>query len=89
MSNLLSILGAATGRTPEDAATGIERYGDLKVATAEAVVELLAPIQARVAELEADPGEVRRNLALGTERATARAADVMDRVWDRLGTLRP
>ncbi|MCB1028441.1 MAG: tryptophan--tRNA ligase [Microthrixaceae bacterium] len=89
VSNLLSILGAATGRTPEDAATGIERYGDLKVATAEAVVELLAPIQARVAELEADPGEVRRNLALGTERATARAADVMDRVWDRLGTLRP
>jgi tryptophanyl-tRNA synthetase len=88
VSNLLSILGAATGQTPEAAAVGIERYGDLKAATAEAVVELLAPIQARVAELEADPGEVRRRLALGTERATAQATDVMDRVWDRLGTLR-
>lgn len=88
VSNLLSILGAATGRTPEEAAKGIERYGDLKMATAEAVVELLAPIQERVAELEADPGEVRRNLALGTERATVQAADVMERVWDRLGTLR-
>ncbi len=88
VSNLLSILGAATGRTPEEAGEGIERYGDLKVATAEAVVELLTPIQARVAELEADPGEVRRNLTLGTDRATAQAADVMERVWDRLGTLR-
>ena len=88
VSNLLSILGAATGQTPEAAAVGIERYGDLKAATAEAVVELLTPIQARVAELQADPGEVRRRLALGTERATAQATDVMDRVWDRLGTLR-
>lgn len=88
VSNLLSILGAATGRTPAAAAEGIERYGDLKVATAEAVVELLAPIQARAAELRDDPAEVRRQLARGTERATEQAADVMDRVWDRLGTLR-
>ena len=88
VSNLLSILGAATGRTPAAAAEGIERYGDLKVATAEAVVELLAPIQARAAELRDDPAEVRRQLARGTERATEQAAAVMDRVWDRLGTLR-
>ena len=88
VSNLLSILGAATGRTPEAAAVGIERYGDLKVTTAEAVVELLAPIQARSAELRNDPAEVRRQLSRGTERATGQAAGVMARVWDRLGTLR-
>lgn len=88
VSNLLSILGAATGRSPEAAAEGIERYGDLKSVTAEAVVELLRPIQQRVAELEADPAEVRRRLARGTERAAQQATEVMDRVWDRLGTLR-
>ena len=88
VSNLLSILGAATGRTPEAAAEGIERYGDLKVATAQAVVELLAPIQARAAELRDDPAEVRRQLARGTERGAEQAPDVMGRVWDRLGSLR-
>ena len=76
---------AAAGRRP---ARDVEIVRWHECATAEAVVELLTPIQARVAELQADPGEVRRRLALGTERATAQATDVMDRVWDRLGTLR-
>ena len=56
VSNLLSILAACTGRTPEAAAEGYTQYGPLKADTAEAVVELLRPIQARYHELEADPG---------------------------------
>jgi hypothetical protein len=55
VSNLLSILGASTGRSPVEAATGIESYGDLKTTTADAVVEMLRPIQARYRELAADP----------------------------------
>ena len=37
VSNLLSILAAATGRTPEEAAVGYEQYGPLKADTAAAV----------------------------------------------------
>ena len=62
MSNLLSILAASTGRTPEAAAEGYTQYGPLKNDTADAVVELLAPIRARHAELAADPAEVHRIL---------------------------
>ncbi len=65
VSNLLSILGAATGRTPEEAARGYSQYGPLKADTAAAVVERLAPIQARYAELAADPAETGRLLARG------------------------
>ncbi len=49
VSNLLEILAAATGRTPEECAAGYTQYGPLKVDTGEAVVALLEPIQARYA----------------------------------------
>ena len=55
VSNLLSILGAATDRDPEALAGDYSQYGPLKSDTADAVVELLRPIQARYAELAADP----------------------------------
>ncbi len=89
VSNLLSILGAATGRTPEEAAIGYEQYGPLKADTAAAVIERLAPIQARFAELEADPGEVTRILAVGAAKAAERAAATLDRARTNLGLLPP
>ena len=49
VSNLLSILAAATGRTPDECAGGYSQYGPLKADTAAAVVELLAPVQQRYA----------------------------------------
>jgi tryptophanyl-tRNA synthetase len=67
VSNLLSILAAARGITVEEAATGLETYGALKGAVGEAVVEVLRPVQARFAELSADPGEVTRLLAVGAQ----------------------
>src|SRR3954449_9839922 len=60
VSNLLSILAAVRGGTPEAAAEGITSYGQLKTAAAEAVIEALRPVQERYAELSADPGEVNR-----------------------------
>ncbi|MDQ3895861.1 MAG: tryptophan--tRNA ligase, partial [Actinomycetota bacterium] len=59
VSNLLQILGAATGRPPAEVAAGYSQYGPLKADTAEAVVELLRPVRQRYAELAADPGAVR------------------------------
>ena len=89
VSNLLSILGAATGRTPEEAAGDYTMYGPLKTDTAEAVVELLSPIQARFAELEADPAETSRLLQIGADKARAIAAVTLERARTNIGLLAP
>jgi tryptophanyl-tRNA synthetase len=62
-----------------------DRYGPLKANTAEAVIELLRPLQVRFAELAADPGETDRILAHGADRARKTAGATMVRVRDRLG----
>jgi tryptophanyl-tRNA synthetase len=87
VSNLLSILAACTGRTPEDAAQGYTQYGALKKDTAAAVVETLRPIQARFAELSEDPAETARLLAIGASKASAIAAPVLARAKDHMGFL--
>lgn len=89
VSNLLSILGAATGRTPEEAAEGYSMYGPLKADTAEAVVELLRPIHTRFAELEADPAETARLLKIGADKAQAIAAVTLERARTNIGLLAP
>jgi len=85
VSNLLSILAAATGGDPEALAERYQQYGPLKADTAEAVVELLRPVQQRFAELAADPAETARILALGADKARKTAATKMSLVRDRLG----
>lgn len=89
VSNLLSILGAATGRSPEDAAVGYTQYGPLKADTAAAVIELLTPIQARFAELAGDPGETARLLADGAAKAGAIASATLARAKANIGLLPP
>src|SRR5262245_11058387 len=85
VSNLLAILGAATGQDPAALAGRYEQYGPLKADTAEAVIELLRPVQARFAELAADPGETARILALGADKARKTAGATLARAHDRLG----
>jgi tryptophanyl-tRNA synthetase len=85
VSNLLAILAAATEQTPEDVAAGYERYGDLKVATGEAVVELLTPIQQRRAELMSDRAELARLIEVGAGKAQAMAAPVLSRARAAMG----
>ena len=89
VSNLLSILGAATDRSPEEAADGYTMYGPLKADTAEAVVEMLRPIQARFAELEADPAETSRLLRIGADKARETAAATLARARTNIGLLAP
>ena len=43
VSNLLEILGAATGQAPADLAKGYTQYGPLKADAGDAVIELLTP----------------------------------------------
>jgi len=88
VSNLLSILGAATGRDPEACAEGYTQYGPLKADTAEAVVELLVPIQTRYRELIDDPeGTNAPLLARGAAKARALAGPKLTQARDALGLL--
>jgi len=87
VSNLLSILGAATGRAPREVAAGYTQYGPLKGDTADAVVELLRPIQARYAELAADPDAMHAILEKGAAKAQAVSSGVLDRAKRNIGLL--
>jgi len=87
VSNLLSMLGAATGGNPATLADEYEQYGQLKVDTADAVVAMLEPIQARFAELEADPAETTRLLKIGADKAREVASATMDRAKENIGLL--
>ncbi|MCP3936353.1 MAG: tryptophan--tRNA ligase [Actinomycetia bacterium] len=87
VSNLLSILAACVGREPADVADEYTRYGDLKVATAEAVLAVLEPIQTRRTELLADPAELARLIEIGASKAEELAVKVMDRARNAMGFL--
>jgi tryptophanyl-tRNA synthetase len=87
VANLLSILGAVTGKAPADLAEGYEQYGPLKADVAEAVVEALRPVQERYAALAADPAELDRLVAAGAAKARALAAPTLARAYDAIGLL--
>ena len=87
VSNLLSILSACSGAAPETLAESYTRYGDLKTAVAEAVVETLRPIQQRFAELSADPAGTAALLASGAEKARSIAGPVLERARTNIGLL--
>ncbi len=89
VSNLLGILAALTGATPEAVAAGYEGkgYGDLKADVAEVVLAELAPFQQRFTELLADPAELDRVLAAGALRAREVASVTLARASDRVGFL--
>ncbi len=89
VSNLLAILGAATGNDPVSLAERYERYGPLKADTAEAVVDMVRPIQERYAELAADPGAITAILIEGAAKARALAGPTLARARQAVGLLPP
>ncbi|MEO3978922.1 tryptophan--tRNA ligase [Streptomyces sp. CAU 1734] len=88
IANLLEILSACTGRSPDAEAGAYASYGALKKDTADAVVELLRPLRERHAELAADRGYVDGVLREGAERARAGARPRVDAAFAAVG-LRP
>ncbi|MGE2732332.1 tryptophan--tRNA ligase [Mycolicibacterium vaccae] len=91
ISNLLTIQSAVTGVGIDTLVEGYagRGYGDLKKETAEAVVEFVTPIKARVDELLSDPAELESVLATGAERAREVSGQTLQRVYERLGFLAP
>jgi tryptophanyl-tRNA synthetase len=80
VSNLIDILAVARGVSPEQVEVDMRDargYGDLKVAVAEAVVEMLAPVRERYVELRADEDGLESVLSEGAECARAIAADTL------------
>ena len=78
VSNMLSLLAAATDGDPVELAEEYNQYGPLKSDVADAVVALVEPIQKRLVEL--DDATVLDILADGEDRARAKATEVMDRI---------
>jgi tryptophanyl-tRNA synthetase len=87
VSNLLELLGAATHRSPEQAAAGYTQYGPLKADTADAVVEMLRPIRALYDELAADPTGTAELMAKGAAKAGSIAAGTLERAQRNMGLL--
>jgi tryptophanyl-tRNA synthetase len=90
VSNLIEILSVATGESVKaiEARYEGQGYGQFKVDVGEAVVALLAPIQARYQELRSDDTELRRMLALGAEKAANAAAPTLAQMYERMGFVR-
>lgn len=85
VSNLLEILAICTVDDVDALAGKYAQYGPLKADTAAAVIEVLAPVQARFDELIGDPAELQRILAAGAAKATAEAAPVLLRAQTAVG----
>ncbi|MEH3054210.1 MAG: tryptophan--tRNA ligase [Patulibacter minatonensis] len=88
VSSLLEILAACRRTTIDEAVAslaGARGYGDLKMATYEAVSAELGPLRERYAELRADVPGLEAALAKGAERATEIAAGTMADVREAMG----
>jgi tryptophanyl-tRNA synthetase len=77
VSNLIEILAVARAASPEEIEAELASargYGDLKAAVAEAVIDYLAPVRERYADLRADEEALETVLDEGAARAHAIAA---------------
>jgi tryptophanyl-tRNA synthetase len=87
VSNLIELMTVATGHSiPEiEARYDGTGYGRFKEEVAEAIVELLDPIQARYQELRSDAGELDRLLSMGADKARAASAPTLALMYERMG----
>lgn len=87
VANLLELLAACAGGDPEALGAAYSSYGALKKDTAEAVVEVLRPVQERHRELCADPGYLEQVLRAGAEKARTMARPTVDAAYRAIGLL--
>jgi tryptophanyl-tRNA synthetase len=87
VSNLIEVVAVARGASPDqvEAEFSGAGYGDFKQAVAEAVVEYLAPVRERYAELRPDEKALEEALAAGAEKARQIASGTLAEVRDRMG----
>ena len=85
IANLLDILSAVTGTTPQQLAAQYTQYGPLKSDCGAAVAAMLTPIQARYTDLMNDKAELGRLLRIGAEKAGAVAQATLARAHNAIG----
>lgn len=87
VSNLIDILAVATGAPPEqiEAQYGDGGYGQFKQDVGDAVVELLAPVQERYADLRSGEPELLRLLRLGADKAREASAPTLAAMYRTMG----
>ena len=80
-------VGACREETIEQAVAAFEGkgYGDLKAGTAEAVVELLRPIQAEYTHVLTDRAYLDALMKSGAERAQRAARKTVNKVYHKMG----
>ena len=92
VTNLIDILAVARGTSPEaveEEMRAARGYGDLKTATAQAVIEMLAPVRERYAELRGDEQRLEAILAEGADKARAMASETLGDVRAAMGYAPP
>ena len=89
VSNLLSLMSGCTGQSIAALEAEFEgkMYGHLKVATGEAVVNMLEPIQQRFKEYRADQTFLNQVMQDGAEKAQARAEVTIKQVYEKIGLI--
>jgi tryptophanyl-tRNA synthetase len=87
VANLLDILAGCTGDLPQHLAAQFDRYGQLKQAVADAVVDTLAPIQRRYRRLSAKPDHIRDVLRAGARQARETARNKVSQAKSAIGLL--
>lgn len=87
VSNLLTLLSIASGRSIDELVPEYEdkMYGHLKGDTADAVVNMLEPVQTKYAEIRNDMSYLGEVMKQGAEQASERAAKTLADVYDKLG----
>jgi tryptophanyl-tRNA synthetase len=91
VSNLIEIMAVATGEPPDTIEQRYDGqgYGRFKEDVADAVVELVAPIQRRYEELRSDRVELQRLLAVGAEKARKESEPTLERMYEVMGFVKP
>jgi tryptophanyl-tRNA synthetase len=91
ISNLLEIMSVATGEGIPDLEARYDGggYGRFKDEVAEAVVELFEPVRRLYDELRADEPQLKTLLARGAEKARETSAPTLERMYQRMGFVRP
>lgn len=87
MANLLTILAACSGTTPDAAAAQLDTYSELKEAVTAAVISVLDPLQRRYADICADPPAVLAIAREGAAQAQELAAPALARARNAIGLL--
>jgi tryptophanyl-tRNA synthetase len=85
ITNLIEIAAAVRGIEPEKEYANASGYARFKRNVGEAVVDLLAPVQKRYAEMSPDEEALGDVLARGSERARAIASATLRPARQRMG----